>query len=238
MGWVALAGLALSAIQAGVGYANKQKAERERKRLAASRPELQDSEYLDEMRDLSASELNRGETPAMQAMRQQNEAAFSSSLQALMQGGGSANNVADLYGQQQTGSMRMSIANDERRLQNIRNLMAANQGSEQFRQQQFQFNSYAPWADYTQATAGSIQAGNNQMWGGVSSFGSQLGYMGNSWGNQNAYGGYFNNGMSGGGGVGTTSPGLQTVNSVPSTYSNYGVGSEAPTRLLGYNRTY
>ena len=76
------------------------------------------------------------------------------------------------------------------------------------------------------------------MWGGISSFGSQLGYLGNSWGNQNAYGGYFNNGMSGGGGVGTTSPGLQTVNSVPSTYSNYGVGSEAPTRLLGYNRTY
>lgn len=175
MGWAALIPLAISAISAGVGAINKGKAERERRALANARPELGNSPYLDETNNLLSAELAAGNnTPAMQAMRQANDANFSSSLNAILQGGGSANNVADLFGQQQSGAMRMAMYGDDLRRQNIQNLIAANQGSEGFRQQQFQYNQYAPWADRSQATAAALQAANNQMWSGISSAGSSL----------------------------------------------------------------
>lgn len=192
MGWAALIPLAVSAYSAISGAVNKNKAQKERERLAENRPELGDSQYVETLQDLASSELARGQnTPARIAMRQASDSNFSSALQSLLQSGGGAGNVADLYGQAQIGQMRMAMDGDALRQNQIRNLFAANQGSEQFRQQQFQVNRWAPWADDAQAAAASIQSANNQMMSGISSFGSGLGNWVGSMENAAAYNNYF-----------------------------------------------
>lgn len=188
---MALIPAAIAGVSAIVGAANKKKAERERQRLAASRPDLQNSEFLDEQMDLSRAELVRGQTPGQYAAQQTMDANFSSSIDALLKSGGSPGNMADLYGQQNLGTLRMAMAGDDIRRANIQNLMRAGQNSEGFRQQQFQFNSYAPFADASQANAGALQGANQQMWSGIANAGSSLAYGLGSMQNQNAYNNYF-----------------------------------------------
>ena len=175
MAWVTAAIMAASAI---AGYANKAKANRERKRLAETRPELEDSPYLDEQINLARSELARGQNTASRvAMEESADADFAASLDALLRGGGNVNNVSDLYDNSQGGRMRLAMMDDQLRADRIRTLMAAGQGSEQFRQQQFQFNQWAPWADNAQAAAQAYQQGNQQMWSGISGAASSVAYQ-------------------------------------------------------------
>lgn len=188
---LALIPAAIAGVSAIVGASNKRKAERERQRLAASRPQLQGSEFIDEQIDLSRSELSRGQTAGQNAASQMMDANFSSAIDALLKSGGSPGNMADLYGQQQTGVMRMALANDEIRRANIQNLMRAGQGAEGFRQQQFQFNSAMPWMDNSQANSAALQGANQQMWSGIANAGSSLSYGLGSMQNQANYNNYF-----------------------------------------------
>lgn len=175
MAWAALIPAAISAASAIIGGINKRKAERERQRLAATRPELQGSEFIDEQIDLSRSELARGiNTPAQVAAQQNLDANFSSSLDAILRGGGSPSNVADLLGQQSIGQMRLAMIQDDIRRNNIQNLMRAGQVGEQFRQQQYSQNQWAPWADNVQAASAALQGANQQMWSGIASAGSGI----------------------------------------------------------------
>lgn len=195
MAWAALIPLAISAVSAISGAAAKNKAKKERERLAASRPELGDSQYLDEQMDLARSELVRGnQTPGMTAMQQSMDSNFSSALESLLRSGGSPGNVASLYGNQLTGQMRMAVANDEVRRSNILNLMNAGKNSEQFRQDQFGFNRWHPWADSAQANSASLQAANQQMWSGIANAGSAGAYWAGAAENKGAYNDYFRDG--------------------------------------------
>lgn len=193
MGWAALVPLAVSAVSAIAGASAKKKAERERQRLAASRPELQNSEFVDEQVDLSRSELTRGNnTPGMVAGQQMMDANFSSSIDALLKSGGSPGNMADLYGQQQLGQMRFSMAQDDIRRANIQNLVRAGQAGEQMRQQLYSQNQWSPWADSSQANAGALQGATNQMWSGIGNAGSSAAYYINSLESQKKNDDYFN----------------------------------------------
>lgn len=200
MGWAALIPLAVSAFSAIQGASNKKKAEAERLRLANSRPELQDSEYLEDAYDLAGAELSRGgNTPGMVAMRRASDANFSSSLQSILQAGGSPGNVADLYGQAGMGELRTAMAQDDIRRSRIGGLLNAAQLMEQFRQNQFKTNEFAPFADASQATAAQLQAANNQMWNGISSAGAGLTNWGGTMEGNNAWSSYFGGGRNGGG---------------------------------------
>lgn len=192
MGWAALVPLAVSAVSAIAGASAKKKAERERQRLAASRPELENSEFVDEQVDLARSELTRGNnTSGMIAGEQMMDANFASSIDALLKSGGSPGNMADLFGQQQTGVLRRAMAADDIRRANVQNLVRAGQAGEQMRQQLFSQNQWSGFADNAQANAGALQAAQNQMWGGIANAGSSLAYGLGSMQNQNAYNNYF-----------------------------------------------
>lgn len=188
---LALIPAAISAASAIAGGIQKRKAEKERLRLAASRPELQNSEFLDEQMDLARSELSRGPSRGQVAAQQMMDANFSSSLDALLRSGGSAGNMADLYGQSQTGAMQLAMSQDALRQNQIQNLMRAGQGSEGFRQQQFQYNQFAPFADNAQANAAALQSSNQQMWSGIANAGSSLAYGLGGMQNQAGYNNYF-----------------------------------------------
>ena len=229
MPFAALIPLAIAAFSAIKGGIDKRKAQKERERLANERPQIGNSEALDEQLALARSELSRGiNTPGQVAAQQMADGQFSASLQALLQGGGNANNVADLYGDANTGRMQLAIASDNIRRQNIMNLMNAGNQSENFRQQQWQANVFAPWADNTQAAAASYQAANQQMMSGLANAGS----IGANWlgsiENANAYNNYFGN-------IPRSQYSYQSVGSMPSLYSGSGMSSMAPTRLSGFD---
>lgn len=192
MPFAALIPLAIAAYGAISGAVKAKKAQKEREKLANERPVIGDSKVLNEQLALARSELSRGNnTPGQVAAEKMMDSNFSASLQALLQGGGNANNVADLYGDAVTGRMQLAMASDNIRRQNIMNLMNAGNQSENFRQQQWQANRFAPWADASQAAAASYQAANQQMMAGLSSAAS----IGANWASQiengNGYNNYF-----------------------------------------------
>lgn len=171
--------IAMAALAAGsaiAGGIKASKAKKEAARLAASRPELSVSPYVTDQIRLAESELSRGRTSASQtAMGEALDRDFSSSIDAVLRGGGSLGNIADIYGADVEGRSRMAMMEDNLRLQQIQNLMAAQGTGENFRQQQFQFNQFAPWADQAQAASAARAAGNQQMWNGISSLGQSVG---------------------------------------------------------------
>jgi len=173
--------IAMAAIAAGsaiAGAVQKSKAKKEAKRLAASRPELSVSPYVTDQVRLAESELSRGRTSASQtALDETLDRDFSSSIDSILRGGGSLGNIADVYGADVEGRSRMAMMEDNLRLSQIQNLMSAQGTGENFRQQQFQFNQFAPWADMSQAASAARAAGDKQIWGGISSFGQSVGGM-------------------------------------------------------------
>lgn len=171
----------MAAIAAGsaiAGAAQKAKAKKEAARLAASRPELSVSPYVTDQIRLAESELSRGMTSASQtAMDESLDRDFSSSIDAILRGGGSLGNISDVYGADVEGRSRMAMMEDNLRLQQIQNLMSAQGTGENFRQQQFQFNQWAPWSDQAQAASAAMAAGDKQMWSGIGSLGQAVGGM-------------------------------------------------------------
>lgn len=163
---------AASAISGGI-KANK--AKKEAARLASNRPELEESPFLRDNIRLAQSELaNSRNSPGMQAYQQGMDRTLSSSLGTVLKGGGSLNNVSDIFDSSAEGRQRMALMQDNLRLNQIQNLTAAGGASEQQRQQLFQFNEFAPWADNAQAASAARQQGQQQMWNGITSLGSTV----------------------------------------------------------------
>jgi len=178
MAFPILAVAALAAGSAIAGGIKASKAKKEAQRLAASRPQLSVSPYVTDQVRLAESELSRGQTSASQtAYDEALDRDFSSSIDAILRGGGSLGNIADVYGADVEGRSRMAMMEDNLRLNQIQNLMRAQGTGEDFRQQQFQFNQAAPWFDQAQAASAARAAGNKQMWDSIGSLGTAVGGM-------------------------------------------------------------
>lgn len=187
---------AASAIAGGV---RASKAKKEAARLAANRPELSDSPFLRDNIRLAQSELANGMSAGAERSYEQGmDRNLSSSIGAVLQGGGSLNNISNIFDASAQGRQRMALMQDNLRLNQIQNLTAAGGQSEVQRQQQFQFNDFAPWADNAQAASAARQQGQQQMWNGITSLGSTVaGGISNIQGN-NQMNNYLQNGSSAG----------------------------------------
>lgn len=165
MSWIA-AGTAAVSITAGV--IGNAKAKKAAKKLAENRPKLTASPYLDSQINLAESELSNGVSARSEQMyNNSTDRSVSASLGALLQGGGSVNNVSDLFDATDQGRQRFAMMNDNLRLSQINNLMRAQNGSETQRQQAFQFNEVAPWMDQAQAVAAARQGAQRQINQGI-----------------------------------------------------------------------
>jgi hypothetical protein len=152
-----------------VGLINKNKANKQAKQLQASRPQLQDSPYLKDQVSLAESQLSTGmSAEAKNAYESDLDKSLSTSLSTVLKGGGSVNNISEILSGDQQGRQRLAMMKDNLRLNNINNLVRAQDAAEQFRQEQFQVNSDAPWKDQAQAAAQARQGAENQMWSGIS----------------------------------------------------------------------
>lgn len=176
MSWAAIA---VGVGTAAYGVVKGAKAKKEAKRLAASRPELKASPYLDDQLSLAKSELSSGMSGAAEnAYEQGLSRDVSGSLDAILKGGGDVNNVAEIFDRSAVGRQRLALMKENLRLSQIGNLVNAQNAYGNQDQQRFQFNEFAPWADSAQANAQARQGAQNMIWSGVQTAGSGVaGYM-------------------------------------------------------------
>jgi hypothetical protein len=170
--WVA-AGVGIGTLVYGEikkGQANKQASA-----LQASRPQLTPSPYTADELALSKSELANGMgADASRYYQESQDRNLSNSLDALLKGGGSVNNVAQIFDGSQQGNQRLTLMKENLRLNNINNFMAASRNADTERQQEFQFNQWSPWADKSQANSLAKQSANQTINSGLNTAGSAI----------------------------------------------------------------
>lgn len=169
-----------TAIQAGIGLAktveglvNAGKTKREAAILESTRPKLGRDAIADENLALAKSELANGMSSAAEtAYNNLDNNQFSSSLSAILKGGGNLNSIGDLYGNGQEGRMKLARMQDEIRLNQINGVMRASQPVEERDADMFKYNIDAPWKDKAQANGQSRANAQNQIWTGLQTAGS------------------------------------------------------------------
>jgi hypothetical protein len=158
-----------------VGLINSGKAKREAARLQGLRPKFKESPYYKDALSLAESELSTGMSAGAQTAYEQGaDRDLSTSLNAILQGGGSVNNVAQVFDQSQQGRQRLAMMKENLRLNQINNVVQAQQLREDQREKAFQFNEWAPWADQAQAAAEARKNASNMIWHGIDTAGSAV----------------------------------------------------------------
>lgn len=166
---------AIGLTESVIGLINKGKANKEAARLKASRPKYSESPYYKDALKLAESDLSTGMSgEAKNAYEQGTDRDLSTSLSTILKGGGTANNVAQVFDSSQQGRQRLALMKDNLRLNQINNVVRAQQLSSEEREKAFQFNGWAPWADEAKANAGARTAAEGQIMQGVNTLGSSV----------------------------------------------------------------
>lgn len=172
MAWVA------AAVGAGTliyGAIEKGNANSKAKQLQNSRPKLANSPYTSDELALSKSELaNPLSADASRSLQEDNDRSLSTSIDAILKGGGDVNNVAQVFDGSQRGNQRLALMKENLRLNKINNFMSASRNAEQERQQQFQFNQWAPWADQAQANSAAKAGADQTINSGINTVGGAV----------------------------------------------------------------
>lgn len=173
-----MSGIATIAIGLGTaayGIYNSEHAKSEAKKLQNSRPKITDSPYLKDQLSLSESELSTGMSgEAKAAYESDMDRSLSTSLSAVLKGGGSPNNVGEIFSNNAQGRQRLALMKDNLRLAEIDRVSRSEDAKEQERLQQFQVNVDAPWKDAAQGVAQERAAANNEIWSGIGTAGSGI----------------------------------------------------------------
>jgi hypothetical protein len=177
---VAALGAALGIGQAISGIIGGNSAAEEAKRLEASRPKYKISPYVNQAVDLAESELASGmSADTRRSYEEGNDRALASSVDAILKGGGSVNNIADVFDASVQGRSRLAQLQEQMRMQQINNVNRAWSNAQEEQAKAFEFNEFRPWADRAQANAQSRQNANANLWGGINTLGSAgAGYLG------------------------------------------------------------
>lgn len=145
-----------------------QKGKAKRMGRANKRPNYRIQQPIKDNQELIESQAGQGLTDASrQELEQQSSRGLTSSIDAILAGGGSVNNISDLYGTFQGGISKMALIDEEMRRKNIQNLVTANNQLATEKDKEWQVNVYAPYADKAQAAAALSNQGTNNMWKGI-----------------------------------------------------------------------
>jgi hypothetical protein len=161
-------GSAIGVAQTVAGLVNAAKTKKLAKELELSRPKYQISDLAGEDLALAESELANGmSSRAESAYNNLNNQQFSSSLSAILRGGGSVNNVAETYGASEEGRLRLAQLQDQLRLSQIDRVMKTRQMYRDEQDKEWQINDFAPWEDKKVANAEARAKAQDQIWGGI-----------------------------------------------------------------------
>jgi hypothetical protein len=191
------------------GLINYSRATKQARELAKTRPKYKASPLADEDLSLAESDLAGGMSArAENAYKQQSDKQFSSSLEALLRGGGSVNNVADVFGNSQEGSLRLAQMQDQLRLQQVNNVVRARRYKDEQLDKTFDFNVWRPWADKAQAVSKAREQAQNAIWSGMQTSGAAKSNALSNAGEQQDFNSYFGTGGKSSSGSGFIEPSM------------------------------
>lgn len=150
-------GAAVGVAQLVTGAINNRKAKKAARELERTRPMYNISQQAKNDLSFSEADLASGglSSGAESAYNNLNNQQFSSSLNAILKGGGSVNNVGSVFGANEEGRQRLALLNDQMRLQKINNLNRARQSMLNEEDKAFMYNIDAPYKDKAQAVSES-----------------------------------------------------------------------------------
>lgn len=178
----------LGIVQGAIGLINASKTKREAELLNKTRPQYSISPLAGQDLSLTKSELSQGlSSAAQQAYNDLNNQQFSSSLSAILKGGGDVNSIGEVYGNNQEGRLKLAMIKDQLRLQQIQNEMNASKNYQQEQQTAWQLNEFAPYNDRVAANGQARLGSQQQIWNGVNTFGSAAIQAANTMQENNAF---------------------------------------------------
>lgn len=103
---------------------------------------------------------------------QESDRGATAGIDAILSGGGSVNNIADLYGARNTGISHMALIDDSMRSANMKALVDQNNTMADFKDKEWQVNMWGPYADKAQAAAALSKQGSDNTWKGINTLGA------------------------------------------------------------------
>lgn len=159
-------GLALSIGMAVKGASDQAKA----RRIQSNNQRPTYNIAPEEKRNQELAEYNSGfglSEGAKQYYMNNAERGLSSGIDAILKGGGDMNNIGSLYGTFNDSNTRLAMIDDQRRMDNLRQLMNQNRSMRDEKDKSFQFNEYAPYADTAKAASELYSTGSQWISQGV-----------------------------------------------------------------------
>lgn len=150
-------------VQTAIGLINEGNLKKKANELNASRPQYQISPLTGQDLSLAQSELANNSSAGEKAYNAINNGQFSSSIGAMLKGGGNVNDIGAIYGNNQDGRLKLAQMSDNLRLAKINNYLTTSQAMQNAQQTQWQLNKFAPWEDQTQAVAQARQGASQQV---------------------------------------------------------------------------
>lgn len=147
-----------------------QKGKAKRMARANKRPTYEIQDAVLDNQDLIESRAGQGISDATRReLTQGAERGLTSSIDAILSGGGSVNNIADLYSNYAGSLSKMALIDEEMRTKNVQNLIDQNSKLAAEQDKAWQVNVYAPYTDKAQAAAALSKQGTDNIWKGVNS---------------------------------------------------------------------
>lgn len=104
---------------------------------------------------------------ALEVYRSSSDRKLGNSVNAILMGGGSVNNIADLYDTSQQNDQHIALLEEEVRQKNMQNLMKQNETLAGEQEKKWMINEYAPYQDTKQLIAQLKNQSNQNKWGGI-----------------------------------------------------------------------
>lgn len=164
--------IALGVAKTVTSLVNKGKAKEQAREDERTRPQFSVDEGYGQNVSLAESNLQGLSDSAENAYNQLADKQFSSSLDAILKSGGTATNVADVYGQGEEGRLRLAQLSDQMRVSQVNNLMKSREALADQNDKAFEFNQWRPWADKAQATAEARKGAEEGIWSGLETIGA------------------------------------------------------------------
>ncbi len=168
-------GVTLGAVQIATGLVNKAKLKKEAAELANNRPIQKTSQFDRDALALSESELANGMSAgAERAYDDATDRGLSSSISALLKGGGSVNNVGDIYANSEQGRQQLAMMQDQMRLSHIQGVLKQYDKMSDNDERNFLVNDYGPYKDKLQAIGEQRKAAAQLINSGIDTAGASL----------------------------------------------------------------
>lgn len=160
-----------AAIQLGTSAVQNYKA----KKIAKNniRPEYVPNAQVLQNADLTASRASRGLGDASLALAtQENQINLSGSLDAILRGGGTTNQIADLYSNNSDAMLKLAALDSQLQDSHIQSFLTANAAKGAENQSAWAINKYGPYADKAQLAAQLRQSAVSNFSGGINGLSS------------------------------------------------------------------